>query len=899
MMKSFPPYIKFCHPWRPYQQRVLEELDQHLEDQRLHVIAPPGSGKTVLGLEVIRRLDRPTLILAPTLAIRDQWIDRFVELFLPQLDQEPDQISSDLIPPDRISSDWISTDPDQPALLTAATYHAVHRMHKKRGKNPFSPLLRAKIGTLVVDEAHHLRNEWWKSLTALVKKLENPTVVALTATPPLDVSAAEWERYKSLCGPVDAQISVPELMIEENLCPHQDYLFLSSPADSEDGLIRTFRKSVDQFCSDLYLDFDFIDPIESHPWLVHPETHMEAIFERTEFFSAMLIFLKHVDRWISQEAAGLLGVEKREIPRLDPEWLEILLTHLLFMENQEDQSDAGADAAADSRLKEIRRHLSRMGAIERKKVVLRGTGKIRKTLTRSVGKLSSIIEIVKIESESLRDGLRMVILTDFIYAGDMPEAVGDDRPLRRIGVVPIFERIRREHLWKIRPGILSGSLVVIPGDAVADLEIIAVELEAELSQLAFSPLPHDPDFMVVSGAGETGKRMVRLMTELFRLGRINVLVGTKSLLGEGWDAPWINSLILASWVGAWVLSNQMRGRAIRTQAGNPEKTANIWHLVCIEPGEREPGGDLESLIRRFRAFVGVSFEGSRIESGMDRLGMPDPPLAPKEIEKINADMVQRAQNRSALAGAWKRALKNKELPDLRMREAVRTPAASIPGDLSVRMTTASLGLRLFVGIMGGLGILWAGGLFGGIIKNGAVIAGYALPLYLFLPPLFRNLRNWGRFGTDGESLRRLSEVIIYALFETGNLKNPLAAPKPEVRKTRDKTLYCTLEGGTTFETSLFLEALQELISPVENPRYLIRRRKKGFRARQWDYYAIPQFFAGNREKAETFFRSWKQWIGRGELIYTRTVEGRKALVRARIAALPRASAKAEQMRFWR
>ena len=36
------------------EDRVLQELKEHLDDARLHVVAAPGAGKTVLGLEVIR-----------------------------------------------------------------------------------------------------------------------------------------------------------------------------------------------------------------------------------------------------------------------------------------------------------------------------------------------------------------------------------------------------------------------------------------------------------------------------------------------------------------------------------------------------------------------------------------------------------------------------------------------------------------------------------------------------------------------------------------------------------------------------------------------------------------------------------------------------------------------------
>ena len=94
-MKEFPANINFKYSWRKYQQRVLNELDEHLKDNHLHIVAPPGSGKTVLGLEVMLRINKPSLVLAPTVAIRNQWIQRFCDLFL-QVDRKPDWISRDI-----------------------------------------------------------------------------------------------------------------------------------------------------------------------------------------------------------------------------------------------------------------------------------------------------------------------------------------------------------------------------------------------------------------------------------------------------------------------------------------------------------------------------------------------------------------------------------------------------------------------------------------------------------------------------------------------------------------------------------------------------------------------------------------------------------------------------------
>jgi len=69
--------MRFTGQWRDYQQRVIEEYEAHFADDRLHLVAAPGSGKTVLGLELVRRLGRRTIVLAPTRIIRDQWSQRW------------------------------------------------------------------------------------------------------------------------------------------------------------------------------------------------------------------------------------------------------------------------------------------------------------------------------------------------------------------------------------------------------------------------------------------------------------------------------------------------------------------------------------------------------------------------------------------------------------------------------------------------------------------------------------------------------------------------------------------------------------------------------------------------------------------------------------------------------
>lgn len=76
--------LKFKFTWRSYQEKFLSRFEKHIKDKHLHIVAPPGSGKTILGLEMLVRIDKPTLVLSPTLTIRNQWQSRLESFFYRQ-----------------------------------------------------------------------------------------------------------------------------------------------------------------------------------------------------------------------------------------------------------------------------------------------------------------------------------------------------------------------------------------------------------------------------------------------------------------------------------------------------------------------------------------------------------------------------------------------------------------------------------------------------------------------------------------------------------------------------------------------------------------------------------------------------------------------------------------------
>lgn len=54
--------IEFNGTFRSYQQEILDRADEYLADKKINIVAAPGSGKTILGLELIRRLGKPCII---------------------------------------------------------------------------------------------------------------------------------------------------------------------------------------------------------------------------------------------------------------------------------------------------------------------------------------------------------------------------------------------------------------------------------------------------------------------------------------------------------------------------------------------------------------------------------------------------------------------------------------------------------------------------------------------------------------------------------------------------------------------------------------------------------------------------------------------------------------------
>ena len=108
--------ICFSGTLRPSQVAASTIIEQQLSagEKELYIVAPPGSGKTILGLYVWSDLVRkPALVLSPNSAIQAQWASR-TSLF--DLDGKDEMVS--------LTS-------QKPGLLTSLTYQSITMVRTK------------------------------------------------------------------------------------------------------------------------------------------------------------------------------------------------------------------------------------------------------------------------------------------------------------------------------------------------------------------------------------------------------------------------------------------------------------------------------------------------------------------------------------------------------------------------------------------------------------------------------------------------------------------------------------------------------------------------------------------------------------------------------------------------
>ena len=433
--------------------------------------------------------------------------------------------------------------------------------------------------------------------------------------------------------------------------------------------------------------------------------------------------------------------------------------------------------------------------------------------------------------------------------------------------------------------------MIIPTSAKEHLERLIPN--SRLSYDVIGQLSQE-DYLKVSISGSYHD-LVTALTQLFQDGYIKVIIGTKSLLGEGWDAPCVNSLILASFVGSFMLSNQMRGRAIRVWPDNPNKTSNIWHLVSINLSPRRwfefqddeekydetlelrlygLSPDLDLLDRRMTQFLGLHYQEPTIESGIDRLDLNQLTFSQKGLEKLNQNAITLSQKRQELKDRWQEALPLNE--EMEVANEVEVDKQFLP---LAYLNDWKKALLLFQALVVSFNIYDASKyVIGGSLSN--------FNLTILLLAVIALAIVWGRYAIYKSPYKRLEvfgEAIHQALLDAGQIETKESAPR--VVRDSKQALYNAiyLKGASMKEKEIFAQAITEFFAPIENQRYILKASRKV--VDQTEYFAVPSMFERRKDDATAFLERIQKSVGKYDLIYTRSAQGRPILLEARIKAL--------------
>ncbi|MDO4791333.1 MAG: DEAD/DEAH box helicase family protein [Buchananella hordeovulneris] len=863
-----PACWRFTGTFRAYQQRVLVESPAHLKDGRLHVVAAPGSGKTILGLELAGRLGAPTLVLSPSLAIRDQWVARLQQNFAPPA-----------------GAHSCSTSLLHPGALTSATYQslfaAFNRLLDEESGESFagSDLLEllGDVGTVILDEAHHLRTQWHRALEAFLAqlRLRRPElkIIALTATPPYDTTEAQWRAYEELCGRIDAQISVPELIASGDLAPHQDYVLINAPAKAELDQLAALRAGTKAVLRDLAA-------AGAPALLANGALASQAALHIDECLDDEVgaVGFLHLARYFGHEPDANLThlLDAGSLEASVEDGMQFVLAHPHLF------SPALVGALADS----LRAHR----LLDAKGVVHRSALAARRLLLNSVGKLDSIAQIAAQESDACGKSLRMLVLADHIRA-EYVEAIGTAAPLPKLGVVPAFEAVRRA-LLTTHPELAERGLAVLTGSCVlfpaAALEGVAEFCRREGTEFAASPLPHCQQYVRLSFAGGS-QSAVKVLTAAFACGQISILVGTAALLGEGWDCPQLDTLVLASTIKATMMTNQMRGRTIRIDPAAPGKVANIWHLATADvdhlfvAGQRKEipwlSHDVRKLLRRFGTFVGPHATLPRVESGLERCASREELWYRRNPQALNRDNLLRSKDRARCRELWHQAIALRDVNSARGLDLAR----------EVRTTLRPVRVRSAIDLLLAAAFtVWV------FLLVRLASAAYSLPSDLLsLVLAIGTLPLAGLWLASFLLRRRFFDPRRRTLAQAGALLATLQA-SGAIESTASQVL--VEQGANAFELSVslstaslrdqevFADAVAELFAPVRSPRYLLVPAWAGLLGRNVLVQNVPQAVGVNRTLVDVFVDQLK---ARGLPVrahYTRSEQGRAHLLRARSLA---------------
>ncbi len=637
--------MHFSSTLYPYQSEILSifEKERTRGDKKIHIVAPPGSGKTIVWLEMMTRLDVPTLILVPNLTLQEQWKDKLEKLFFESHETSEALIStsiheikkvnivtyqslsgSEAIEDDSVNAKilniWFLSEKDDfedknTFLLFVEElrkenpdeYRELYAKHRKKLKNSgeseftrkllkgtihdyVANLRSAGVGLMIVDEAHHLTAWWSHVLYQIWTDLSSPHIIGLTATPPFEsVDYFELdESYAKLLWTVDYYVPTPAIVKSGRLAPYSDLVYIVPPDEDLSAILLEKEKKLADF---IMLHKDEI--------CVYLHEFLKTNFSRLEVKS-----LEIMEKWMR-----FIYVHKGELSLDMSSYITANASKPLTLEDiAKSIGKWGADGFKKTKtstlLDEIKSLFFDLGYIWRGANLYRFETPIEKWLVYSKSKINGVNTILEKEKENLGKNLRVAIITDFLdVESDWINGhfIFDELAQSQSSLNPYL--VSWQGIWKLENG-----------------KKVAAENETILS-----------------------------VTEKLTKWETKLVIWTRGILGEGWDCPAVNTLIDLTGVSAYMSVNQVHGRAIRLDKTNPEKVANVYDIICLGNGYQWMR-DFERLEKKHSQFYGVDDSGLIIKE-LDHI-YPQLERMIANPDKINRYTMKKSSLRSMVAELW-------------------------------------------------------------------------------------------------------------------------------------------------------------------------------------------------------------------------------------------------------
>jgi hypothetical protein len=756
--------------------------------------------------------------------------------------------------------------------------------------------------TLILDECHHLLEMWGALLGAVLDVLgEHVFVVGLTATPPDEMAPRERELYERLFGgPPDFEVPTPALVKEGDLAPYQELALLTEPLPREAHYVATQERRFQELVAALldpgfasmpfiaWLDRRFVRRGSNHG---APISWSELRRREPELAVAALRLLGSRDLPVPEGAA--IGEAERRPPTAD-DWALLLGA---YCTESLGRSEDAADRAAWER---IRAALPPLGYVLTLDGVRRYASPVDRVLSRSASKFAGALRILHAEVAQLGPDLRALLLCHYETAGVTvgarlrgvldPDAGSAALLLRVLLGDPLARQLH--------PILVTGRTVACDTETAAAFQRWAVAEFPEFAH-AYSSMPETATSAVGDAvtiepvtAWWRPRMYVPLVTRYFEAGHSRCLVGTRGLLGEGWDAHRVNVLVDLTTATTTTAVHQVRGRSLRLDAAAPDKVADNRDVVCVMPDRAKGTADYARFVRKHRSYFALT-AGGEVESGVSHVDAGLSPFGPPPRERfaaLNAEMLARTRQRDRIRRAWRvgepyddRAVTTLRVqPRLATRPAPdRAVVASASGEEETRRRA-----RLRVGTaIAGSGTLVVGGAVAGELALGLAGAGAVVaagtawaagPLRILVQ----------RFQPR-DSLDDLAVALLAALRTMGEVPAGIGPSSLRLVPQADGYYRCYLADVGRDAAETFVAALDELVGPLAAPRYLIPRyvvdrpiallgavalaaRARLHRplARQVAYHAVPDMFSTSRARLAAFTEGWTRAVSPGAAIPT-------------------------------